>query len=197
MLLRIWAQVHEEFLNARESTPMTAVDEGRPTTRQRGPRAELPLVYSCSGCSSAAQMTNWLAIALDRSGRAEMSCIAGVGGDVPSLVRKATSGRPVIAIDGCALECARSCLARHDVVPDVHHRLSNAGVRKKFGEDFDADQALDVLDELLTRLDEELPLSEPRAPHRRTELAEQRPVERLAAPPIAQWPGQEPSTRSR
>lgn len=61
-------------------------------------------MYSCSGCSSAAQMTNWLAIRLDRSGSAEMSCIAGVGGDVPSLVRTATSGRPVIALDGCVLE---------------------------------------------------------------------------------------------
>src|SRR5690606_21354051 len=61
-------------------------------------RAHLPLVYSCSGCSSAAQMANWLAVALDRRGLAEMSCIAGVGGDVPKLVRVATSGRPIIGI---------------------------------------------------------------------------------------------------
>jgi len=59
----------------------------------------LPVVYSCSGASSAAQMANHMAVALDRRGVAEMSCIAGVGGDVPSLVRVATdaagSGRPV------------------------------------------------------------------------------------------------------
>lgn len=117
-------------------------------------RKDLPLVYSCSGCSSAAQMTNWLALQLDRRGVAEMSCIAGVGGDVPSLVRKATSGRPVIAIDGCVLECARSCLARHDVTPAVHHRLSDDGVRKRLGEDFDPAQAEHVLEVLLERLDE-------------------------------------------
>ena len=40
----------------------------------------LPLVYSCSGCSSAAQLANHLAVRLDRDERAEMSCIAGVGG---------------------------------------------------------------------------------------------------------------------
>jgi len=117
----------------------------------------LPLVYSCSGCSSAAQMTNWLALQLDRTGRAEMSCIAGVGGDVPSLVRKATSGRPVIAIDGCALECARSCLARHGMEPAVHHRLNDVGVRKRFGEDFDPEQASHALTDLLTVIDERLP----------------------------------------
>lgn len=120
-------------------------------------KRDLPLVYSCSGCSSAAQMTNWLAIQLDRTDRAEMSCIAGVGGDVPSLVRKATSGRTIIALDGCALECARSCLARHGVEPDLYHRLNNAGVRKRLGEDFDPEQAAQVLRDLVDRLDRELP----------------------------------------
>ena len=43
---------------------------------------ERPLVYSCSGCSSAAQMANYLAVQLDRKGVAEMSCIVGVGGNV-------------------------------------------------------------------------------------------------------------------
>ncbi len=47
---------------------------------------QLPLVYSCSGCSSAAQLANHVALQLDRRGLAEMSCIAGVGGDVPYLL---------------------------------------------------------------------------------------------------------------
>lgn len=101
-------------------------------------------------------MTNWLAIQLDRRGFAEMSCIAGVGGDVPSLVRKATSGRPVIAIDGCVLQCARNCLARHGVAPTVHHLLSDDGVRKRLGEDFDESQAQKVLGGVLTRLGTEI-----------------------------------------
>jgi uncharacterized metal-binding protein len=50
------------------------------------------LIYSCSGCSSAAQTANTVAVRIDRQGLAEMSCIAGVGGDVPSLVRTAKSG---------------------------------------------------------------------------------------------------------
>ena len=45
-----------------------------------------PLVYSCSGCSSAAQMANYLALQLDRQGEAEMSCIAGVGGNVKNFL---------------------------------------------------------------------------------------------------------------
>jgi uncharacterized metal-binding protein len=53
-------------------------------------------------------MSNHIAIELDRRGLAEMSCIAGVGGDVPKLVRIAKSGRPIIALDGCALTCVKN-----------------------------------------------------------------------------------------
>ena len=115
-------------------------------------RAHLPLVYSCSGCSSAAQMANWLAIALDRRGLAEMSCIAGVGGDVPKLVRLATSGRPIIGIDGCALACVRNTLARHGVAPDDYHLLSDHGLRKRYQTDFDMDEAERVLDGMAAAL---------------------------------------------
>ncbi|WP_343081776.1 putative zinc-binding protein [Ostreiculturibacter nitratireducens] len=108
-------------------------------------RDHLPLVYSCSGCSSAAQMANHLAIQLDRRGLAEMSCIAGVGGDVPKLVRIAKSGRPVIALDGCALACVKNCLARQGVAPDRYHLLSDLGVRKRYGMDFDPEEAAQVL----------------------------------------------------
>lgn len=114
--------------------------------------AQLPLVYSCSGCSSAAQMANYLAVQMDRRGLAEMSCIAGVGGDVPKLVRTATAGRPIIAIDGCALACVRSCLGRHGVAPSQYHLLSDHGVRKRYKTDFDPEEAERVLSELAEAL---------------------------------------------
>ena len=107
-----------------------------------------PLVYSCSGCSSAAQLANHVALQLDRRGVAEMSCIAGVGGDVPSLVRLAQSGRPIIALDGCALNCAKSCLARHGVAPERHYQLQQYGVKKLTHEDFDPTQAAEVLQQV-------------------------------------------------
>ena len=100
-----------------------------------------PLVYSCSGCSSAAQMANDLALRLDRDGLAEMSCIAGVGGGVPALVRTARSGRPVLAIDGCALRCVVACLAQAGVTADRHVLLADAGVKKRRHADYDREQA--------------------------------------------------------
>ncbi len=110
-----------------------------------GRKKDLPLVYSCSGCSSAAQMANHVALRLDRDGAAEMSCIAGVGGNVPHLVRIAQSGRPILAIDGCALECTRSSLAPRGVQPARHMLLNEQGVKKRYASDFDADEAERVL----------------------------------------------------
>lgn len=101
----------------------------------------LPLVYSCSGCSSAAQLANALALRLDRNGEAQMSCIAGVGADLPVFVRQVTSGRPILALDGCPLACVRGCLQRHGVEPDRYVQLHEHGVKKRYGQDAPAGEA--------------------------------------------------------
>jgi uncharacterized metal-binding protein len=104
-------------------------------------RKKLPLVYSCSGCSSAAQTANYIALKLDRKGEAEMSCISGVGGNVPHLVKIARSGRPIVVLDGCPLACALHCLQQRGVVPDEHFLLNEYGVKKKYHAEFDLEQA--------------------------------------------------------
>ena len=110
----------------------------------------LPLVYSCSGCSSAAQLANHVAVRLDREQLAEMSCIVGVGGDVESLVQTATSGRKIIALDGCPLQCVKHCLNRQGVAPTQHFTLSELGVRKRYHADFDPAEAQRVLEQVRT-----------------------------------------------
>ena len=79
---------------------------------------------------------------------AEMSCIAGVGGDVPKLVKLATSGRPILALDGCPLECVRNSLQRHAITPTRHYQLHKYGVKKRNHQDFDPEQAAAVLEHI-------------------------------------------------
>jgi len=93
-------------------------------------RDEKLIVYSCSGSSNVAQAANWLAVRLDRAGLAQMSCIAGVGAGIRSLVATARSGRPILAIDGCPLACCRAALATRGVVPSKHLDLSKEGMTK-------------------------------------------------------------------
>ncbi len=104
-------------------------------------RPDKPIVYSCSGCSSAAQLTNELAVRLDRQDEAEMSCIAGVGGNVKKLVRTARSRRPILALDGCQLACVKACLSERGVTASHHVVLSDFGVKKRYRADFDPNEA--------------------------------------------------------
>jgi uncharacterized metal-binding protein len=113
------------------------------------PASRLALVYACSGCSSAAQLANHLAVRLDRNGEAEMSCIAGVGGGVKPLVRIAQraqrDGRPILAIDGCALACVKHALEQVGAQPTRYVQLADSGVRKLAHADFDPAQAAALL----------------------------------------------------
>ena len=90
-----------------------------------------PLIYSCSGCSSAAQMANYMAIQIDRNEIADMSCIGGVGGNVKKLVNTAKAGRKIIVIDGCPLACSKACLSHHAIEPDLHIELTSIVLKSK------------------------------------------------------------------
>ncbi|QOR37247.1 zinc-binding protein [Billgrantia diversa] len=113
------------------------------------------LLYSCSGCSDVAQLANNVAVRLDHAGIAEMSCIAGVGGGVPGLVRIARSGRPIVAIDGCQMHCVKHCLDKAGVVATEHVKLYEQGFRKRRGQSYDDEAVHEVAEqvgELIARL---------------------------------------------
>jgi uncharacterized metal-binding protein len=117
-------------------------------------KLEKVVVYSCSGCSSAAQLANHVAVKLDRQGIAEMSCIAGVGGNVKPLVQKAKSGAAILAIDGCPLQCVAHCLTQHGKQPTKHLVLSEFGVKKIQHADFDKTQAEQIFEDAKRLIEE-------------------------------------------
>lgn len=104
-------------------------------------------------------MANDLAVRLDRSGLAQMSCIAGIGGDVPALIRMARAGEVIMVIDGCRLNCARRCLERHVIGVHMHIDLSVEGVRKMIGEDASADELQAIWERVILPRIERLPLA--------------------------------------
>ncbi len=113
---------------------------------------EKPLVYSCSGCSQVAQLANRIAVHLDRSGIAEMSCIAGIGGQVKPIIRLAQSGRPILAIDGCPLRCVQRSLNSIDVNERHHLLLSEFGLKKCQNEEYADDVLLDLVNHIASEI---------------------------------------------
>lgn len=131
-----------------------------PMDDETGPK---PLVFSCSGCSNVAQLANHVAVAIDRSGLGEMSCIAGIGGNVPPLVRQARSGRPILALDGCHLHCTRHTLARAGISPELHLTLTDFNLHKRNGQSFDVGMRHDMtLLVVQAALDAGFPIRPPR-----------------------------------
>jgi uncharacterized metal-binding protein len=88
------------------------------------------VVYACSGCSDAGELADRIARQLTREGAAEMSCLAGIGGRVKSLVNKAASAERILAIDGCPLNCTRHTLELAGFKNFEHLELHQLGFRK-------------------------------------------------------------------
>ena len=83
-----------------------------------------------------------------------MSCIAGVGGNVKKLVKTAKAGRKIIVIDGCPHACSKACLNNHGIEPDLHIELTGYGVKKQNHVDFNREQADELLEMVLEKIEE-------------------------------------------
>ena len=115
-------------------------------------QSTVPLIYSCSGCSNVAQLANDIAVKVNSDGIAEMSCIAGIGGKVKSIVKKAKSSRSIIVIDGCPLQCAKECLKSIDIEPTEHIILTDYDFKKKYNERLKLDDELDIFEQIVKKI---------------------------------------------
>lgn len=88
------------------------------------------VIYACSGCSDAGELADRTARVLSQQKRGEMSCLAGIGGQVKSLMVKAEKADHIVAIDGCPLNCARHTLERAGFQNLHHLELHKLGLRK-------------------------------------------------------------------
>lgn len=94
------------------------------------PARKLTVVYACSGCSDAGELADRTARILTQAKLAEMSCLAGIGGRVKSLMLKAERAEDILVIDGCPLNCARKTLELAGFKNFRHLELHKLGLRK-------------------------------------------------------------------
>ena len=88
------------------------------------------VVYACSGCSDVGELADRIARELTRTGLAEMSCLAGIGGRVKSIMGKGEKAERILIIDGCPLNCARHTLELAGLKRFDHLGLHEIGLRK-------------------------------------------------------------------
>ena len=88
------------------------------------------VVYACSGCSDAGELADRIARRLTQEGAAQMSCLAGIGGRVKSLISKAEKAGHILVVDGCPLNCAAHTLRLAGFRKFDHLELHKIGLRK-------------------------------------------------------------------
>jgi uncharacterized metal-binding protein len=94
------------------------------------PKKPATVVYACSGCSDAGEIADRIARQLARDGAAQMSCLAGIGGRVISLVAKAEKAEHILVVDGWPLNCAAHTLKFAGFQKFDHLELHKIGMRK-------------------------------------------------------------------
>lgn len=94
-------------------------------------RLAKPVVYACLGNSNVARLAMDIAIILDRESIAELSSIAGLNANFLPIVHKACTSDSIIAIEGCACNCALNALARHGLIPTHHIQLHQLAIQKR------------------------------------------------------------------
>jgi uncharacterized metal-binding protein len=88
------------------------------------------LIFACSGCADVGELADQTARQLTRDGAGKMTCLAGIGGRVSSIVKTTEAARSILAIDGCSHDCTRKTLEGAGFAKINHLRLSDIGFEK-------------------------------------------------------------------
>lgn len=120
---------------------MIPIQSGCSCACSSGPK----LIFSCSGAADVGELADQAARKLTRNGSGKMFCLAGIGGWVSGIIKSTESAASILAIDGCALDCARKSLEEAGIVRVHHLRLTDLGFEKGSTE-VDADSIARVID---------------------------------------------------
>lgn len=88
------------------------------------------LIFSCSGAADVGELADRAARKLNQNEVGKMFCLAGIGGQVSGIVKTTEAASSILAIDGCALECAKRSLEVAGFTKIHHLMLGDHGFEK-------------------------------------------------------------------
>lgn len=88
------------------------------------------LIFPCSGAADVGAIADQAGRKLTRDGAGKMFCLAGIGGRVSGIMQTTEAAARILAIDGCALECAKNCLIQAGFTRFEHLQLASLGMEK-------------------------------------------------------------------
>ena len=106
-------------------------------------------IFSCSGAANVGQLSNRIAIELEKKGIGNLMCTAGIGARAPGLMKSAEASDKIIVIDGCPLNCASKTLELAGFKVNGHIIISELGVKKTKDKDLKENEVSEVLEKTL------------------------------------------------
>ncbi len=88
------------------------------------------LIFACSGAADVGAIADQAARKLTKDGAGRMFCLAGIGGRVPGILATTQAAARILAIDGCPLNCVKSCLEQAGFTKYEHLQLADLGLEK-------------------------------------------------------------------
>jgi len=112
-------------------------------------------IFPCVGASNVGQLSNRIAIELDKQGIGKLMCTVGIGARAPGLMKSAESSDRIIAIDGCPVNCASKTLELAGFKVDRHIIISELGIKKNKDKDLKDNEISEALKKTLEILQSE------------------------------------------
>ncbi|MFZ2498945.1 MAG: putative zinc-binding protein [Methanosarcina sp.] len=106
-------------------------------------------IFPCVGASNVGQLSNKIAIELDKKEIGNLMCTVGIGARAPGLMKSAEASDRIIAIDGCSVSCASKTLELAGFKVDRHIVISELGIKKTKDRDLKDDEVSEALEKTL------------------------------------------------
>ena len=88
------------------------------------------LIFACSGAADVGAIADRAAREMTQQGIGKMFCLAGIGGRIEPILQKTAEATKILAIDGCGMNCVKSCLEAAGLNQFAHLRLADIGMIK-------------------------------------------------------------------
>lgn len=109
-------------------------------------------IFPCAGAANVGQLSNKVAIELEKREIGTMMCTVGIGARVPGLMKSAEASERILTLDGCPVKCATKTLELAGFKVDRQIVISELGIKKTKDKDLKDEEVTEVLGKVLENL---------------------------------------------
>ncbi|KKG12566.1 putative zinc-binding protein [Methanosarcina sp. 2.H.A.1B.4] len=112
-------------------------------------------IFPCAGAANVGQLSNKIAVELDKQGLGNLMCTVGIGARAPGIMKSAEASDRIIAINGCPVNCATKTMELAGFKVDRTIVISELGIKKTKDRDLKEEEVAEVLEKVMEILQSE------------------------------------------